>query len=981
MTNGRESQHRGQFIPTWLPWVLGIAALCFYFTTLNWSIALLPDWTSFFGSAPPAPRLLGWTFQPEFIAPAYYVATYPLRWLPEPWLPAAANVFAAVCAALTLTFLARSVVLLPHDRTRDQRERVDARRPWLTFPLAWLPPVFAVLVCAFQWSFWEHATNATVEMFDLLLFAFVIRCLLEYRTNEQETHLYRAAFVVGIGLTSNPAMVAFFPLFIVALVWLRELSFFNLRFLGKMLAFGLVGLLLLLVLPALGSRSANEEISFWALLKANLKCTQTVLMIFPKKTLLLLSLTSVLPVFLLSIRWASQFGDPSRIGAVTTTIIFHICHVVVLLACLWMLLDPAFSPRKSSFGFVMLPFYFLGALSVGYYSGYLLLVTRAQGTRLRPAAAPFMWLQRLATLFVFTLLIASPAALLHRNLPQLRLTNGPLQKQLTENLAKGLPKSGLILSDDPQWLWMVQGWLSQQKRKADFIPLCTQWLKSPDYHDYLKRLAPQWPAPARTKDAREITDSALVELLQKLAKEKEICYLHPSFGYYFESFAAEPHGLTQRLTPHGDGYLLPPPVSDEVIAQNKQFWAETRKSVLDALLPFTIPPDPTRKLPWIEKLYSSLGLQTEPNRHAATTGSLYARNLVSWGVELQKAGQFENAAPCFELAHELNPDNVVAEINLTFNQKYRRGESAPVEISKSIEDQFGKYRSWDDVLSQNGPYDEPSLSYAQGYAFVQGNTLRQAAQFFDRVRALSTNDINSRLWLAQLHLLRKFPDRTLAYLREIEDCARRTPGMATNITDLFTIEASAYFAKNEPDTATRILESNLSKSPTNFTLLATACKTYADNGRYTNALDLTDRMLKLDPDNPSCLLNRGCFLVEQGIYPEAIQSFNKLLTIETNNYVGVLYRAIANLRSDNLDSALKDYETVQRQYPKQHQVYYGLGEIAWRRKDTNIAIRHYESYLSNSPPSSAEAKLVGERIRELRGEKPAAAPSQPDKPK
>jgi outer membrane protein assembly factor BamD (BamD/ComL family) len=92
--------------------------------------------------------------------------------------------------------------------------------------------------------------------------------------------------------------------------------------------------------------------------------------------------------------------------------------------------------------------------------------------------------------------------------------------------------------------------------------------------------------------------------------------------------------------------------------------------------------------------------------------------------------------------------------------------------------------------------------------------------------------------------------------------------------------------------------------------------------------------------------------------------------LETNNYTAVLYRAIASLRAGKLDDALRDYEVIQRQFPKQHQVYYGLGEIAYRNKDTNTALRHYESYLSNAPPDLAEANFVAGRIRELRGGPP-----------
>jgi tetratricopeptide (TPR) repeat protein len=130
-------------------------------------------------------------------------------------------------------------------------------------------------------------------------------------------------------------------------------------------------------------------------------------------------------------------------------------------------------------------------------------------------------------------------------------------------------------------------------------------------------------------------------------------------------------------------------------------------------------------------------------------------------------------------------------------------------------------------------------------------------------------------------------------------------------------------------------------------------------------------MLKLAPENTACWINRGCFLMEIPAYDRAIESFSQVLTLETNNYRAVLYRAIAQLRAGKLDEAVKDYETVQRQYPREFTVDYGLGEIAYRRKDTNAAIRYYESYLTNAPPKTAEAKFIGERLNELKGVKPA----------
>ncbi|HEX5219102.1 MAG TPA: tetratricopeptide repeat protein [Verrucomicrobiae bacterium] len=970
MTNGRASDTKRHFVLTWLPWILGLAALGLYLITLNRSLSFLPEWMAFFGAAPSGVRIAGWNWQPELFAPAYFAVTFPLHWLPPTIAPIATNLFSTVCAALVLVQLARCVALLPHDRTRDQRDRTEDKHALLTFSLAWLPPVFAVLVCALGLNFWEHSTNGTVEMFDLLLFAYVVRALLEYRIDDRETRLYRAAFVFGVGMSSNPAMIGFFPFFVLALVWSRQLAFFNLRFLGRMALWGFVGLLFYLLLPAIASMAQDSSTTFWQALKTNLIVERQVLTFFRGKTLLLLSLTSVLPIFLLSIRWASQFGDPSRIGAVLTTIIFHFCHIVVLLACLWVAFDPPFSPRKVGMGFAFLPLYFLGALAVGYYSGYLLLVSRAISTRLRPASGPAQTIQHVTTVAIGILLIATPLALLYRNYPQIRLTNGSWQNQVAADLASGLPPNGVILSDDPLRLLLVQDWLARQGRSGDFIALNTHWLKQPEYHRALKRRYPDWVTPtSNNPDARTFNDNELVNLLLKLASEKPVYYLHPSFGYYFEFFVPEPAGLGAQLRFYPGTNLIAPQISSEVIARNEKFWAGARAGVLKTLLPVTRPPDETRRLSLIEKFFAALQVTPDPDPQLVGMGALYSRSLVSWGVALQRAGQPEKAGPHFALATELNPDNVAAQVNLETNKKLQAGENL-ASPSKLVEDWFGKYRSWEEALNQNGPFDEPTRTYAQGYVFAQGNLLRQAAQEFNRVRNLVTNDLASRLWLAQLNLTLNFPDQALAMASEVRDCATLTPGASTNLTDLFTLEASAYFAKKEPEAATRLIEENLKANQDNLPLMGAACRTYADNRRYTNALDVTERMIAQQPENPVLWLNRGCFLVELNNYDDAIKSFDRVINLESTNYTAILYRAIANLRSDKLDDALRDYETVQRQFPKQYQVFYGLAEIAYRRKDTNTALRHYESYLSNTPPNFPEANFVAGRIRELRGEPP-----------
>ncbi len=978
MTNGREPNQNRHYTITWLPWLLGFGVLALYVLTLNHNLSFLQDW-AMVQQLPMGVRASGWYFGVEFLAPVYYAITYPLRWLPTQYIPIALNLFSAVCAALALGQLARSVALLPHDRTRDQRERLTRRDSLLTTALPWLPPLLATLVCALGLSMWEHGTNGTGEMLDLLLFAYIVRSFLEYRLDEKESRLYRAAVVYGLAITNNPAMIAFFPVFVGALVWTRKLLFFKLRFLGRMALCGLAGLSFYLLLPTIGSLSANHTATFWELLQANLYSQKAILASFPRMTLLLLSLTTILPIFLFSIRWSSEFGDPSQIGAAVTSIAFHLCHLVILLACLWLMLDPGFSPREVApmlpppcNNLTFLTLYFLAALSIGYYCGYLLLVSRAAVTRSGKTGNAAELIQSVATIAILLLSVAAPALLLHRNLPQIRLTNGSLQTRFAADLAAGLPDQGIILSDDPRRLWALQQRLTTQKRAKDYTFVCTTWLASPQYQKFLQRKYPHWTPPPIADEKAPIPQETLLRQMEVFGQTNQIAYLHPSFGYYFESFNAQPSGLGSLLTLFPKDELLPLPLPRDVIERNQKFWAAAEEGIIAQLLPITIPPN-SLKLEGLKKFYKRIGLEPNPRSiEARLLGIYYSRSLVKWGVELQRAADYESAALMFDLAQKLNSRNVVAEINLAFNEKFRSGELIGLEVDKKLDDIFGESRSWEQVLTINGPYDTPGLAYAQGYVFIQGNLLRQAAQYFDRARVQATNDIASRLWLGQIHLNRNLPDRTIAMVAEIRQIADRMPETYSNLGDLFTLEAAAYLAKNDDATAQHIVATNLAAHPDDFNLISSACKAFADNGRYTNALELTERLIKLEPDNVPCWINRGCFLMEKPDYEAAIESFSHVLTLETNNYRAVLYRAIAQLRAGKYDDAIKDYETVQRQYPKEFTVDFGLAEIAYRRHDTNTAIRHYESYLDNAPPNTSEAKAVTGRLNELKGIKPPA---------
>ena len=145
---------------------------------------------------------------------------------------------------------------------------------------AFLPPLFAVLMLAGQINFWQNAVAANDDMLDLLVFAFVIWCLLEYRLSQNDKWLTVMAFVYGLGTTNNWAMIGFFPLFLLALVWIKGLGFFNVDLSARMVACGAAGLVLYLLIPLLDSLGQDRG-DFWSLLLMEWRTQSYALRIIP----------------------------------------------------------------------------------------------------------------------------------------------------------------------------------------------------------------------------------------------------------------------------------------------------------------------------------------------------------------------------------------------------------------------------------------------------------------------------------------------------------------------------------------------------------------------------------------------------------------------------------------------------------------------------------------------------------------------------
>ena len=527
--------------------------------------------------------------------------------------------------------------------------------------------------------------------------------------------------------------------------------------------------------------------------------------------------------------------------------------------------------------------------------------------------------------------------LLYKNLPVIQRMNGPQLRHYGELAAQSLPpEGGIVFSDEPFRLRVLQAALASEGKPDLYVPVEMQSLPSPLYKKFLHRKYPQrWPEPAAPTAARSSSleppqTNAIgvlpeqVQLVVRLAQTNRVCCLHPNFGTLFELFYLEPRGLVYEIKGYPTNTFNTPPMAPEVLTKNQAFWARTVETVVDPLealiARFEQPPEGSRK-----QLIDFAHLELPAPFQLKVVARCYAVALNAWGVTLQRNGQLREAGRCFQRAQNLNPWNLAAAINLQCNSTLLAGRKLTVTQSSALEEPTGGYRNVAKLVAEDGPVDDLTLCFQLGLVFAQNRLFRQSGQQFDRVKTLASGDSPAPLKLDGLSHQGEMRARALTLLAEIRADPRLQPLALAAEKQITLLEAEVWF----------------------------------------DALRATHRQLRVNPNDLSALVNEGIILIRLGAYSNAIPSLTRVLA-QTNSPMALFKRAEAYLCVNDLDAAQSDYLKLRQAWPKDCRVYYGLGAIAYERKDTNAAVGYYQSYLAHADPETTEAKLVGARLKALR---------------
>jgi len=934
-----------------LPLYVALAAFGLYAGTLGGRLTL--------AGLPLVSQLAGGNETPMVGQPLLWLLTLPLRALPVDWLPLLLKLIAAGLAATILGLLTRSVQLLPWDHPWQNVSRLGRVLPGLT----------AVAVCGLDFNFWLEATSTCGNLLNLLPLVAAFWLLLEYSHRRQPLWLDAAAVAWGVGLTQNWMMPPALPLFIATVIWLERFSLIGWRFLVRLAWLVALGCSIYVVLPTANGLSPHSPWSLGHAWFISLQQSWDSVVLpfriwrahrFAAMAVVICFLTPTLPLL---VRMRDE-GGFNKSGLDQFQLwLYRGLRLGILLTCCWLAFDPALGGRPLmpplAGQLPRLAFDFLNGLGAAFLVGNLLLAAHLMARddyQFRPAAIRIPWRRWSVPLGVAVLAVVV-AGLLCRNAPVVCRTNFHPLEQFGAEAVDSLPAGrGVVLSDFPAKLMVFQVALARAHRTADWLAVDTVALPKAQYRAGLER---RLPAGWLTEQTRH--DLTLVEtlgLLEQVARSNRLCYLHPSYGLYFERFYAQPAGVIQELKLRGRDPLAVPAVSSADLEASEQFWTRLWDRELSALTPRPRATGDVRML-------ARFGLTPAPRAQDLALGGLYSIALEAWGVTLQQHGRLQEARTCFERVLLLNSNNLSARFSLNCNTNLLAGQRLGVGDFRKV----GSPAQMSEALKNFGPFDDPTMDCFLGAVLLADGYLAQAASQFERVRVLAPGFQDSELALPRIYNGMQMPERSRAAAGALRQelfnlAGTNSPLTASRDLTLAVEECRAWLTQTNPASARDALQAVVKRHADDPQIAISVARAFLELDDPADAGPLIDARLTNAPEDVQALNTKAIILIRSEHAAEALPYLDHALAL-TNDPVLRLNRAMAHIANQDFGPARSDLADLQRRGFAAGPVDYQLALLAEHEADTNAAAHYLQLCLSNTPVGGQLWRTAEVHLRQL----------------
>lgn len=950
---------------TKLPWILGAIFVVLYILTLNKWIAV-----DTLGIVAP---IVGWDFWSlQLQNPIYRLITTPFRYFPSSSAIIGLNFFNTILATFTIIWLARSVMLLPQDRSTDQRVRNDDPDGLYISKFACIPPIIACISLGLLFNFWQGATEATPDILNVFFFAYIVRNTLEHRLDGESFWIYRASTVYSIALVNNPMMVLFLPFWIGSLIWINGKDFlkYGRLILNSILCF-LPGLLFFLYTPIAEYIQGHSDLSFLQLLSYSLSTYVNNIASIPAYVLFIYSTFSIIPIILLSVHWDSSHSGSTDSNVIMTRIGVRLMNIFFFIYSAAVASDLPLCPRYLLKGYNGLELHFLAALTLGFTSGYLLVVFHEQvlGNRKKrfQVSAIMSLLRPVVTLFVLVSGVALAGGLFYKNLPDIKANSSDILYKLGSNLTADIQniqteKQITLFSDDPISLNLTIATMVRQKIDIHkYIFVYTQFLSYPWYHRRMATFYPdRWTDHfSNSKDIKYLEPDNMSQWMLWYAGKEDVYYLHPSFGHFFEACKPTSIGLLTHLTTFKDN--------------NPSLWKLTSE-------------EQNHLTSYWKKNYATLdSIPALPNEGKKVSGptffvsAFYSRALTASAVELCKSGDKASAITLCQKAFKLFPQNISAFMNQHY---YQTGTQI------FSEDQEQKYQEMQNnyngasiktIVLFCGPFDTPAQLFELGRMFSQNLQWRQAFQCFLRVQEYEPNNIKNLIFLAYTdsmvgeseHALQLIHEAKAFIKKSIEESptAANVPSLKANLTELDTQEAACLLTAGKIDEALSLLTTAFKAHSQDNNILNMLIRAHIAKGNFDQALPLLERILAVSPDNKEALTRKALCLMGLNHPQEALIYIDNLLRKNPLNSSLHLLRITACVQLENWDEAIAEYKIILEQNKDNLQAMMGIADLEAQQGNLEESLKWADTARTNKNASPEDVQWIEKRIQELKNGK------------
>lgn len=255
------------------------------------------------------------------------------------------------------------------------------------------------------------------------------------------------------------------------------------------------------------------------------------------------------------------------------------------------------------------------------------------------------------------------------------------------------------------------------------------------------------------------------------------------------------------------------------------------------------------------------------------------------------------------------------------------------------------------ALQENSDNKEARLMLGEVY-LKQGDGA-SAAKELKRAKDLGMADDKVLIPLGKSYLLQ---GRNEAVLDEIRPPAGASADLKAGIA---TLQGHAQLALGKAAQAKEKYNEALQNHADFPDALLGLARIAAVDKDTAGAAGLVDRALKADPQNIDAWLMKGDLQRTTGRHAESLQSFQKVLQLDSNNLSAYLGRAIEQIALGKPNEAKKDIDTVRKRAPNHPLANYLAAAMAFQEKNLTAAQDYLQQVLKIAPGHLPSLLLMG----------------------